>query len=169
MRKHLPIDALAHLTILLSDGLSRFPLVLKMPAPAGEIIPSPLLIAHTYKALKVRSQLRMLSECDSRYPPHDYYTYPCRLDPHPFMGLDKFLAGRLRQMRTNKSYLATHPSWWSEDPDTSAPDAAQTSKRSCTPSSSASLNQTIDAGTWNRPDRYKRTALYGTTNNISTL
>ena len=29
MRKHLPIDALAHLTIPLSEGLSRFPLVLK--------------------------------------------------------------------------------------------------------------------------------------------
>ena len=29
MRKHLVIDALAHLTIPLSEGLSRFPLVLK--------------------------------------------------------------------------------------------------------------------------------------------
>ena len=37
------------------------------------------------------------------------------------MGLDKFIAGRLHQMRAHKSYLAAHPSWWSEDPDTSCP------------------------------------------------
>ena len=41
MRQHLPIDALAHLTIPLSDGLSRFPLILKVPPPAGENIPPP--------------------------------------------------------------------------------------------------------------------------------
>ena len=37
------------------------------------------------------------------------------------MGLDKFIAGRLYQMRAHKSYLAAHPSWWSEDPDASCP------------------------------------------------
>ena len=73
MRKHLPIDALAHLTIPLSEGLSRFPLVLKMPPPPGENIPPPLLIARTYKALKVRSQLLMMAEWDSLHPPPDYY------------------------------------------------------------------------------------------------
>ena len=54
-------------------------------------------------------------------PPPDYYTFPCRLNPHPVMGLDKFIAGRLPQMRTHNSYLAAHPSWWSEDPDTTCP------------------------------------------------
>lgn len=39
MRKHLPIDTLAHLTIPLSEGLSCFPLVLHTPPPAGEDIP----------------------------------------------------------------------------------------------------------------------------------
>ena len=39
MRKKLAIDALAHLPILLSDGLSRFPLVLKVPPPAGKTTP----------------------------------------------------------------------------------------------------------------------------------
>ena len=63
----------------------------------------------------------MLDEWDSLHPASDYYTYPCRLDPHPFMGLDKFIAGRLYQTRAHKSYLAAHPSWWSEDPDTSCP------------------------------------------------
>ena len=28
---------------------------------------------------------------------------------------------RLHQMRAHKSYLAAHPSWWSEDPDCSCP------------------------------------------------
>ena len=37
------------------------------------------------------------------------------------MGLDKFIAGRIHRMRAHKSYLAAHPSWWSEDPDTSCP------------------------------------------------
>ena len=113
MRSHLPLDALAHLTIPLSDGLSRFPLVLRQPPPPGENIPRPLLMARTYKALKVRSQLLMLNEWDSLHPAPDDYTYPRRLDPHPFMGLDKFIAGRLHQMRPHKNYLAAHPSWWS--------------------------------------------------------
>ena len=78
-------------------------------------------MVRTYKALKARSQLLILREWDSLHPPPDYYEYPCHLDPHPFMGLDKFIAGRLHQMRAHKSYLAAHPSWWSEDPDTSCP------------------------------------------------
>ena len=121
MCKYLPIDVLAHLTIPLSEGLSRFPLLLKIPPPPGENIPPPLLMARTYKALKVRSQLLMLHEWDSLHPPPDYYMYPCRLDLDPFMGLDKFIAGRLHQMRAHKSYLAAHPTWWSEDPDASCP------------------------------------------------
>ena len=55
--------------------------------------PPPLLMARTYKFLKVRSHLRMLDEWDSLHPPPDYNVYPCRLDPHPFMGLHKFIAG----------------------------------------------------------------------------
>ena len=76
-------------------------------------------MARTYKALKVRSQLLMMSEWDSLHPPPEYYTYPCRRDPHPFMGLDKFLAGRLHQICAHKSYLAAHTSWSSENPDPS--------------------------------------------------
>ena len=43
MRKHLPIDALAHLTIPLSQGLSRFPLVLKIPPRPARTSPPPSL------------------------------------------------------------------------------------------------------------------------------
>ena len=68
MRKHVPIDALAHLTIPPSEGLSRFPLALQIPPLSGENIPPPLLMARTYKALKVRSRLLMMSEWDSLHP-----------------------------------------------------------------------------------------------------
>ena len=37
------------------------------------------------------------------------------------MGLDKFVAGRIHQMRAGKSYLAAHPSWWSELPNDICP------------------------------------------------
>jgi len=40
-----------------------------------------------------------------------YYTFPLSLTPHPFMGLGKFMAGRIHQMRAQKSYRAAHPSW----------------------------------------------------------
>ena len=38
--------------------------------------------------------------------------YPLQLSPHPFMCLGKFMAGRIHQMRSQKSYLAAHPSWF---------------------------------------------------------
>jgi len=37
------------------------------------------------------------------------------------MGLGKFIAGRIHQMRAGKSYLAAHPTWRSPDADTSCP------------------------------------------------
>ena len=35
------------------------------------------------------------------------------------MGLDKFIAGRIHEMRAGKSYLAAHPSWKAPEADTS--------------------------------------------------
>jgi len=40
------------------------------------------------------------------------------MTPHPFMGLSKFDAGRLHQMRSGKSYLRAHPSWDDDGPPT---------------------------------------------------
>jgi len=37
------------------------------------------------------------------------------------MGLGKFVAGRILQMRSAKSYLASHPSWFDENPDPTCP------------------------------------------------
>ena len=45
-------------------------------------------------------------------PLPDYYSYSLHLSPHPFLGLGKFMAGCIHQMRSQKSYLAAHPSWF---------------------------------------------------------
>ena len=37
------------------------------------------------------------------------------------MGLGKFVAGRIHQMRAAKSYLAAHPSWFNENPNPTCP------------------------------------------------
>ena len=69
---------------------------------------------------------------DAPTPP--YHEYPPSLAPHPFMGLGKFLAGRIHQMRVAKSYLAAHPSWSDEDSSLHAPAAEPNPRRSSTPS-----------------------------------
>ena len=56
---------------------------------------------------------------DDPTPP--YYEYHPTLTPHPFMGLEKFMAGRIHQIASAKSYLAAHPSWFDENPDPTCP------------------------------------------------
>ena len=119
--KHLHIDAMAHLVIPLMEGLSRLPLFLHAPAPPGTDIPPPQLILRTYLALKRRARDALLADWTTLHPAPEYYPYQPWLTPHPVMGLDKFVAGRIHQMRAGKSYLASHPSWWSELPDHTCP------------------------------------------------
>ena len=45
-----------------------------------------------------------------------YYAFPLSLSTHPFMGLGKLMAGRIYQMRAQKSYLAAYPSWFDLSP-----------------------------------------------------
>jgi len=68
-------------------------------------------MTNAYKALKGRTILLLLEEWRCHAPPPPYYTFPLSLTPHPFMGLGKFIAGRIHQMRAQKSYLTAHPSW----------------------------------------------------------
>ena len=108
---HLPVDALAHLTLPLLEGLSFAPLInssllLNLPA-----LPSDEIMTNAYRPLKRRAQTLMMEHWCS-LPLLDYYPYPLRLSPHPFMGLGKFMAGRIHQMRSQNSYLAAHPSWF---------------------------------------------------------
>jgi len=75
----------------------------------------------TYSALKKRVREKLLEEWASLFPTPGYYLHRPALQPRPFMGLGKFVAGRIHQMRAGKSYLAAHPTWRSPDADTSCP------------------------------------------------
>ena len=98
-RKHLPIDALAHLTLPLQEGLTRLPLVLHTPPAPGTDNPPPELMRRTYRALRARARNMLLQDWATDDPTPPYYEGPPSLSPHPFMGLGKFVAGRIHQMQ----------------------------------------------------------------------
>jgi len=121
LRKHRPLDALAHLNLPLQEGLTCFPLVLHAPPPPGANIPPPVLMKRAYQVLQARARNMLLQDWTTDAPTPSYYDYPPSLTPHPFMGLGKFVGGRIHQMRVAKSYLAAHPSWFDEDPNLTCP------------------------------------------------
>ena len=168
MRKHFPLDALAHLTIPLSEGLSGFPLVLKVPPPPGENIPPPLLMARTYKALKVRSQLLMLEEWNSFHPPPDYYEYPCRRAPHPFMAWTSSSQDTFIRCAPTRATWPLTPPCGPKTLTPPTPAAVRTPKRSNRPSYSAPPRVDRRTGTGNRPCLYLRTAPSRSTMHTST-
>ena len=114
IRKHLPIDEIAHRTLPLLGDRPFFPLHNPKLVPTLAIPPadSP---SDSYTTLKKESRTILLLQWGSLAPPPPGYTYPPSLTPHPFMGLPKFIAGRFHQMRSGKSYLAAHPSWFNRD------------------------------------------------------
>jgi len=121
IRNHLPVDAVAHRTIPFTLGLSRMPMInshLVCPTP---LLPPRSLMDSTYSALKNRLRETLLAEWASLFPTSGYYLHPPALQPRPVMGLGKFVAGRIHQMRAGKSYLAARPTWRSPDADTSCP------------------------------------------------
>jgi len=93
------------------------PLVLHAPPPPRSNIPPPDLMSGTYQAPRTRARNMLLQDLATNAPTPTYYEYPPSRAPHPFMGLGKFLAGRIHQMRGAKSYLAAHPSWSDQDPN----------------------------------------------------
>jgi len=121
IRKHLPINTLAHLTLPLQGGLTNPPLVLHAPPPHWTNIPPPALMRRTYQALRARAKNMLLQDWVADDPTPPYYEYPPSLSPHPFMGLGKFVAGTIHPMRSAKSYLAAHPSWSDADPRLTCP------------------------------------------------
>jgi len=60
----------------------------------------------TYQALRSGARNLLIQDwaTDNSAPP--YYEYPPCLSPNPFMGLGKFVAGRIPQMRAAKGYPA---------------------------------------------------------------
>ena len=120
VRTHLPVDALAHLTIPLLEGLSYAPMINSTLLPDLPALPSDEIMTNPYRALKRRAYSLMTEHWRS-LPLPDYYPYPLHLSPHPFMVLGRFMAGRIYQLRYQKSYLAAHPSWFKAQESTLCP------------------------------------------------
>ena len=120
IRKHLPIDEISHRALPLLKGRPSFPLHNFQLVPTLSVPPADPA-ADSFTALKKESRVILLLHWTSlAYPPPDYGYLPS-LTPHTFMGLPKFLAGRLHQMRSGKSYLAAHPSWYNWDTPSTCP------------------------------------------------
>jgi len=71
--------------------------------------------------MRTRARNMLLQDWVADAPTPPYYDFPASLSPHPFMGLGKFLARRIHQMRAGKSYLAAHTSWFDENPEPTCP------------------------------------------------
>ena len=84
-------------------------------------IPSQSLMNNTYSALKKWVREALLEEWSLLFPAPGYYHHRPTLNPRPFIGLGKCMEGGIHQMRDEKSYLATQPTWRSPDADTSSP------------------------------------------------
>ena len=110
-RTHLPVDALADLTLPLLEGFSFAPLINSTLLPDLLVLPSDEIMTNAYRTLKRLAQTLMIEHWCS-LPLPDYYSYPLPLSPHPFMGLEKFMAGRIHQVHSQKSNQAPHPSWF---------------------------------------------------------
>jgi len=72
-------------------------------------------LGRSYPQLKLQCQSLLMEEWNNAAPDPARYPYRPSLKPHPFIGLDRFSAGRLHQMRSGKS---AHPSWDSDVPTT---------------------------------------------------
>ena len=114
IRKHLPIDEISHRVIPLLENCSYLPLLNPHLVPTLAI-PPPDPPPDSYTTLTRGSRSILLRQWSTLAPPPPGYPFAPSLSPHPFMGLSKFLAGRIHQMRSGKSYLAAHPSWFNRD------------------------------------------------------
>jgi len=128
--RHNAITALANTAVpLIHDFLTLPPISLHLTdylPPVPGVVPS-------YTRLKLRAKPHLLSDWpDTPAPP--YYPFLPSTRPYPFIGLGKFVAGWIHQMRSGKSYRAAHPSWSSPDADTSCPLCSEARRPSNMPS-----------------------------------
>ena len=128
-RAHLPLDALPRSMLLLLGPDGHAPLPVTSQHLLCESYPQPPQ-DRSYPRLKLESNNLLIKEWDEAAPDPARYPYRPSLRPHPFMGLDKFSAGRLHKMRSGKSYLRAHSSWDNDAPTTcpscqSAPETFQ--------------------------------------------
>jgi len=95
IRNHLPIHVVAHRTIPFTHGLSRMPMINSHLVSQALAVPPPSLMDNTYSALKKRMREALLEEWSRLFPAAGYYHHPPSLSLRPFMGLNKFIAGRI--------------------------------------------------------------------------
>jgi len=125
--RHNAITALANTATPLVHDVSTLP---PISLHLTDYLPPIPGVVPSYARLKLRAKQLLLSDWSST-PAPPYYPFPPSTRPHPFMGLGKFVAGRIHQMRSGKGYLAAHPSWGNPDGDTTCPlclEAPQTFK-----------------------------------------
>ena len=116
-RAHLRLDAPPHSMLFLLGPDGRAPLPVTSQHLHGETYPAPPP-GRAYPQLKLLGKNLLMREWEERAPDPPTYEYLPSLKPHPFMGLSKFDAGRLHQMRSGKSYLRAHPFWDDNGPNT---------------------------------------------------
>ena len=116
-RTHLPLDALPHSMLFLLGPDGHGPLPVTSQHLLEESYPDPPP-GRSYPQLKLLCKKLLMEEWEEAAPGSERYAYRPSLTPHPFMGLSKFDAGRLHQMRSGKSYLRAHPSWDDDGPTT---------------------------------------------------
>ena len=122
IRTRLPLDDLAHLALPFVPSSGTFPPRLPHLVPSDFAAPGDA--PFDWATLKAKVKAALADEW-SAIPLPDYYPYKPSATPHLFMGLPKFLAGRIHQMRSGKSYLAAHrPSWYSDCPLPTCPKCA---------------------------------------------
>ena len=115
--RHNAITALANMAVPLADDVSTLP---PISLHLTDYLPPVLGVVPSYDRLKLRAKQHLLSDW-ATIPAPPYYPSPPSTRPHPFMGLCKFVAGRIHQTRSGKRYLAAHPSWGNPDADLSCP------------------------------------------------
>ena len=116
-RAHLPIDALAHSMLFLLGPESDQPLPITSQYHLLNSYPEQPRCP-SYPQLKQKGCDLLMEEWRSATPHPAKYRYPLSLTLYPFIGLNKFDAGRIHQMMSGKSYLKAHPSWDITEPNT---------------------------------------------------
>ena len=112
--RHNALSALTFMASPLFSDVVTLPLIflhlMEYLPPAPPVVPS-------YNRLKAPAKQHLLEDWGSD-PAPGYCPYPPATHPHLFIALGKFLAGRINQMRSGRSYVAVHISWESPNPDT---------------------------------------------------
>ena len=97
------MDQLANIALPLLGSLSRAPLACGHLLPDLSRLPSANVMRAAYQALRGKARALLKSDWERMSPIPLYYSYLLSITPHPFMGLGKFIAGSIHQMRAQRS------------------------------------------------------------------